>query len=65
MYVVLIIIKLLKFMNLTRQNIKSLLPFVQESLNKCQFFSIDFEMTGLNSSTTIRNSALDTVFKNY
>lgn len=50
-------------MNITRSNFSQSLPFIKECLKKSHFVAIDFEMTGVNAHSQLRNSNLDSVPK--
>jgi hypothetical protein len=48
-------------MNVCRSNWNEVFPLIQKCVARADFVSIDFEMTGILSSTQLRNSLLDSV----
>lgn len=52
-------------MEVTRENFFDVLPFIEESINSCDFMALDLEMTGLSSGKMERQKRWDSAQQRY
>ena len=52
-------------MEITRDNLKSKLPLIQESIDKCDFISYDAEFTGVSLNDLDRGNQYDSMETRY